>query len=72
MHVFRALLRSVELSQAELLEAIEMGRCSAEHKAEGMIRELELELTELSKRSAELDKLAQTDGCINGLRVGNG
>lgn len=70
VQVFGALLSSIELSQAELLETIEMGQCSAEHKAEGMIRELEQELTELRRRRAELDKLAQTDDCISGLRVG--
>ncbi|MCI4377360.1 hypothetical protein PGIGA_G00202750 [Pangasianodon gigas] len=68
MHVFGALLSSVERSQAELLEMTEMGRHSAEHKAEGMIRELELELTELRKRSAELGKLAQRDNYISGLK----
>lgn len=71
MRVFGALMNYVECSQAEVLKAIEMGQHSAEHKAEGMIRELELELTELRKRSAELGKLAQTDDCINGLRVGS-
>lgn len=58
--MFGDLLSSVAHSQAELLEATELGRGSAEHKAEGMIRELELELKELRKRSAELSNLAQT------------
>lgn len=70
MRVFGELLSSVERSQAELIKAIELGRRSAEHEAEEIIRELELELTELWKRSAELRKLAQTDDCISGLRVG--
>uniref|UniRef100_A0A4W4H1T4 E3 ubiquitin-protein ligase TRIM39-like n=1 Tax=Electrophorus electricus TaxID=8005 RepID=A0A4W4H1T4_ELEEL len=69
MRIFGLLLSSVERSQAELLEVIEMSRRSAEHQAEVMIRELDLELTELRKRSAMLGKLAQTDDCISGLRV---
>ncbi|XP_035375557.1 E3 ubiquitin-protein ligase TRIM41 isoform X2 [Electrophorus electricus] len=68
MRIFGLLLSSVERSQAELLEVIEMSRRSAEHQAEVMIRELDLELTELRKRSAMLGKLAQTDDCISGLR----
>ncbi|KAB5579297.1 hypothetical protein PHYPO_G00193490 [Pangasianodon hypophthalmus] len=59
---------SVERSQAELLKMNEMGQHSAEHKAEGMIRELELELTELRKRSAEMGKLAQRDDYISRLK----
>ncbi|KAK3545700.1 hypothetical protein QTP70_011369 [Hemibagrus guttatus] len=70
MRVFGELLSSVDRNQAELMEAIELGRRSAEQKAEGIIREMELELTELWKRSAQLSKLAQTDDCISGLRVG--
>ncbi|XP_036451942.1 E3 ubiquitin-protein ligase TRIM39 isoform X1 [Colossoma macropomum] len=68
MRVIGALLSSIEHSQAELLEVIEMRRRSVEHQAEGMLRELDLEVTELRMRSAALAKLAQTDCCISGLR----
>ncbi|XP_076828764.1 E3 ubiquitin-protein ligase TRIM39 isoform X2 [Brachyhypopomus gauderio] len=68
MRVFGALLNSIERGQAELLEVIEMSRRSAEHQAEVMIRELDLELAELRKRSAVLASLVQTDDCISGLR----
>lgn len=69
MHVFGTLLTSIERSQAQLLEAIEMGRRSAEYQAESMLRELDMEVTELRKRNAALAKLAQTEDCISGLKV---
>ncbi|XP_066536674.1 E3 ubiquitin-protein ligase TRIM21 [Hoplias malabaricus] len=68
MRVFAALLSSLEHSQAKLLEVIEMSRRSVEHQAEGMLRELDMEVTELRKRSAALTQLIQTDDCISGLR----
>ncbi|KAL6490691.1 hypothetical protein MHYP_G00010360 [Metynnis hypsauchen] len=68
VRVIGALLSSIEHSQAELLEVTEMRRRSVEHQAESMLRELDLEVTELRKRSAALAKLAQTDCCISGLR----
>ncbi|XP_039515689.1 E3 ubiquitin-protein ligase TRIM39 isoform X1 [Pimephales promelas] len=68
MQVFGALMGSLERSQAELLEVMEMNRRSAEHQAELMIRELELEITEMRRRSAALAKLAQTDNFVTGLK----
>ncbi|KAI4879375.1 hypothetical protein NFI96_019445 [Prochilodus magdalenae] len=68
MRVFGSLVNSIERSQAKLLEVIEMSRRSVEHQAESMLRELDLEVTELRKRSAVLAKLAQTDDCVSGLQ----
>uniref|UniRef100_W5KUT0 E3 ubiquitin-protein ligase TRIM39-like n=1 Tax=Astyanax mexicanus TaxID=7994 RepID=W5KUT0_ASTMX len=68
MRVIGAFLSAIERSQAELLEVIEMSRRKVEHQAEGMLRELDLEVTELRKRSAALSKLAQIDDCISGLK----
>lgn len=68
LRVFGALLSSIERSQAELLEVMEMCRRKVEHQAEGLLRELDLEVTELRKRSAALGKLAQIDDCIRGLK----
>lgn len=71
MQMFGALMGSLERSQAELLEVTEINRRSAEHQAELMIRELELEITEMRRRSAALAKLAKTDNFVTGLKVCN-
>ncbi|XP_077083851.1 E3 ubiquitin-protein ligase TRIM39 [Siphateles boraxobius] len=68
MQMFGALMASLERSQAELLEVTEINRHSAEHQAELMIRQLELEITEMRRRSTALAKLAQTDNFVTGLK----
>ncbi|XP_062372477.1 zinc-binding protein A33 isoform X2 [Sardina pilchardus] len=68
VRVFSALMKSLERSQAELLEVIEMNRCSAEHQAEGMIRELEQEVLELKKRSSTLGNLLHADDYVKCLK----
>ncbi|RXN21460.1 E3 ubiquitin- ligase TRIM39-like protein [Labeo rohita] len=68
MQLFGALISSLERSQAGLLEMTEINRCSAEHQAELMIRELEQEITELRRRSTALAKLARTENYITGLK----
>lgn len=69
MQFIGALIRSIECSQAGLLEVIEMNCCSAEHKAEVMIKELEEEIIQLRKRSAALGKVAQIEDYNAGLKV---
>ena len=69
VRVFSALVESIERSQAELLEVIEINRRSAEHQAEGMIRELEQEVLELRKRSCALGNLLRTDNYVKCLTV---
>ncbi|KAJ8366820.1 hypothetical protein AAFF_G00342030, partial [Aldrovandia affinis] len=64
VHSFTALVSSVERSQAELLEVIEMNRRAAERQAEGLIQELQLEIAELRKRSAMLGHLGQSEDHI--------
>ncbi|XP_041926559.1 E3 ubiquitin-protein ligase TRIM39 isoform X3 [Alosa sapidissima] len=68
VRVFSTLMASIERSQAELLEVIEMNRCSAEHQAEGMIRELEQEVLELKKRSSTLGNLLHADDYVKCLK----
>ncbi|TRY55509.1 hypothetical protein DNTS_014026 [Danionella cerebrum] len=66
--LFGALIRSLECSQAALLEVTEINRRSAEHQAEILIQELEQETTELRAQSTELTKLSQTEDYITGLK----
>ena len=46
-----------------------MRRLLAEQRAQGLVRELELEIAQLKKRSAALSQLAQTDDYITFLEV---
>ncbi|MBN3301510.1 TRI47 protein, partial [Amia calva] len=63
--VFRALVRSIERSQAELLELIEEKQRAVERRAEGLIEELEQEITELERRRTELEQLSHTEDHIH-------
>ncbi|XP_037389125.1 nuclear factor 7, brain-like [Pygocentrus nattereri] len=53
VEVFRALLRCIERSHAELLEVMEEKQKAAERQAEEFIKELEQEITELKRRDTE-------------------
>ncbi|XP_066577919.1 E3 ubiquitin-protein ligase TRIM39-like [Amia ocellicauda] len=66
--VFRALVRSIERSQAELLELIEEKQRAAERRAEGLIEELEKEITELERKRSELEQLSHTEDHIHFLQ----
>uniref|UniRef100_A0A8B9HCP6 B30.2/SPRY domain-containing protein n=1 Tax=Astyanax mexicanus TaxID=7994 RepID=A0A8B9HCP6_ASTMX len=57
VEVFTALMRSIERSQAELLEVMEEKQKAAERRAEEFIKDLEQEITELKRRDTELDGL---------------
>eukprot|EP00063_Salmo_salar_P088619 XP_014063454.1 PREDICTED: E3 ubiquitin-protein ligase TRIM39-like [Salmo salar] len=61
VQVFTALVRSIERSQAELIEVIEEKQKATETQAEGLIKELEQEITELKRRSTELEQLSHTE-----------
>ncbi|KAM9402478.1 E3 ubiquitin/ISG15 ligase TRIM25-like [Salvelinus alpinus] len=61
VQVFTDLVRSIERSQAELIEVIEEKQKAAEMQAEGLIKELEQEITELQRRSTELEQLSHTE-----------
>ncbi|KAM4614753.1 E3 ubiquitin-protein ligase TRIM21-like [Polymixia lowei] len=61
VEVFTALMISIERNQAELIETIEEKQKSTEKKAEGLIKELEQEISELMKRSTELEQLSHTE-----------
>ncbi|CDQ94411.1 unnamed protein product [Oncorhynchus mykiss] len=59
VEVFTALVRSIERSQAELIEVVEEKQKEAQRQAEGLIEKLEQEITELLRRGTELDHLHQ-------------
>uniref|UniRef100_A0A4W5MGD8 RING-type domain-containing protein n=1 Tax=Hucho hucho TaxID=62062 RepID=A0A4W5MGD8_9TELE len=61
VQVFTALVHSIERSQAEFIEVVEEKQKAAERRAEGLIKELEQEFTELQRRSTELEQLSHTE-----------
>lgn len=67
--VFTALLRSVERRQAELVEMIQRRQAAAEKRAERIIMELELEITELQRRRNEMEQLSHSDDHLHLLQV---
>ncbi|XP_072544793.1 E3 ubiquitin-protein ligase TRIM39-like isoform X1 [Salminus brasiliensis] len=69
MEVFRALLRCIERSQAELLEVMEEKQKAAERQAEEFIKELEQEITELKRRDTELEQLSHTEDHLHLLQI---
>ncbi|XP_041702038.1 E3 ubiquitin-protein ligase TRIM21-like isoform X2 [Coregonus clupeaformis] len=60
MQVFTTLVCAIEKSQAEFIEVIEEKQQAAERHAEGLIKELEQEITALQRRRTELQKLSNT------------
>ncbi|XP_078021473.1 zinc finger protein RFP-like [Epinephelus lanceolatus] len=58
VQVFTALKESVERSQAELIDTIKEKQRKTEEQAEGFIEELEQEISELKKRSTEVEQLS--------------
>ena len=64
-----ALLRSVERRQAELVEVIQRKQAAAERRAERLIAELELEITELERKRSEMEQLSHTEDHLHLLQV---
>ncbi|XP_076849601.1 E3 ubiquitin-protein ligase TRIM39-like [Brachyhypopomus gauderio] len=69
IEVFTALVRSIERSQAELLQVMEEKQKAAERQAEGLIKDLEQEITELKRRDSELEQLSHTEDHIHLLQI---
>lgn len=61
MQVFSELVRSIQKTQAELVLVIEEKQRQTERWAQGLIAELEQEITELKRRNTELETVARTD-----------
>lgn len=69
MQVFSALMRSIEIGQAELTEEMVEKQREIEQRADGLIKDLEQELNELQKRNTELEKLSHTEDHLHFLQV---
>ncbi|XP_060736526.1 E3 ubiquitin-protein ligase TRIM39-like isoform X2 [Tachysurus vachellii] len=69
VEVFTALIRSIERSQAELLEVMEENQKAAEKQAEGLIKELEQEIEELKRRDTELEQFSHTEDHLHLLKI---
>ncbi|KAM6913398.1 E3 ubiquitin-protein ligase TRIM21-like [Lycodopsis pacificus] len=61
VQVFTALKEYVERSQAELINTIKEKQRKTEKQAEGFIKELEQEISELKKRSTEVEQLSRSE-----------
>ncbi|XP_078023773.1 E3 ubiquitin-protein ligase TRIM21-like isoform X3 [Epinephelus lanceolatus] len=68
VQVFTALKESVERSQAELMDTIKEKQRKTEKQAEGFIKELEQEISELKKRSAEVEQLSHSEDHLHFLQ----
>ncbi|KAL7403197.1 hypothetical protein ABVT39_026120 [Epinephelus coioides] len=65
VQVFTALKESVERSQAELMDTIKEKQRKTEKQAEGFIKELEQEISELKKRSTEVEQLSHSEDHVH-------
>ncbi|XP_049429439.1 E3 ubiquitin-protein ligase TRIM21-like isoform X1 [Epinephelus fuscoguttatus] len=61
VQVFTALKESVKRRQAELMDTIKEKQRKTEKQAEGFIKELEQEISELKKRSTEVEQLSRSE-----------
>ncbi|XP_068584954.1 E3 ubiquitin/ISG15 ligase TRIM25-like [Cebidichthys violaceus] len=61
VQVFTALKESVERSQAELIDTIKEKQRKKKKQAEGFIKELEQEISELKKKSTEVEQLSNSE-----------
>ncbi|XP_029902313.1 nuclear factor 7, brain-like [Myripristis murdjan] len=61
VRVFTSLMQSVERGQAELIDMIEEKQKTTEKQAEGFIKELQQEISELMRRSSEVEQLSHTE-----------
>ncbi|XP_037622456.1 LOW QUALITY PROTEIN: E3 ubiquitin-protein ligase TRIM21-like [Sebastes umbrosus] len=69
VQVFTALKESVERSQAELIDTIKEKKTKTEKQAEGFIKELEQEISELEKRSTEVEQLLLSEDHLHVLQI---
>ncbi|KAL7841685.1 hypothetical protein SRHO_G00253760 [Serrasalmus rhombeus] len=63
--MFRILLSAMEKCQAELLEVVQIGRRAAELRAQALVRDIQQEIDELTKRSGALTELTQATDYIS-------
>ncbi|XP_033934970.1 E3 ubiquitin-protein ligase TRIM21-like [Pseudochaenichthys georgianus] len=68
VQVFNALIRSLEISKAKLIEEIEAKQKETEKKAKAFIGELEQEISELIRKRADVDQLSRSKDYIHVLQ----
>ncbi|KAI4833397.1 hypothetical protein KUCAC02_016303 [Chaenocephalus aceratus] len=68
VRVFTALKESLERGLNELIQTIEVNQEMAQKQAEGFIKELEKEISELKKRSSEVEHLLRSKDYLHLLR----
>ncbi|XP_039464957.1 E3 ubiquitin-protein ligase TRIM21-like [Oreochromis aureus] len=61
VHIFTALMESVERRLKELMKEIEDKQETTEKQAEGLIKDLEQEISELMERSSEVEQLSRSE-----------
>ncbi|XP_051956063.1 zinc-binding protein A33-like [Xyrauchen texanus] len=66
---FTDLIRSIERCQTEVVEMLEEKQKAAEKQAEDLIKELELEITELKRRNSELEQISHTEDHLHLLQI---
>lgn len=69
LSLFSSQVVAIERAQAELLEVVEMSRRAAEHQADALTRQLELEVKELRRKETVLDELTQSEDSTQCLMV---
>ncbi|XP_030635359.1 zinc finger protein RFP-like [Chanos chanos] len=67
--IFIALMRSIERVQADLIELMEEKQKTAEKEAEGVIKELQQEISDLKRRDTELEQLSQSENLLHLLQI---
>lgn len=68
VQVFTALVQSVETGLADLMEMIRKKQKTTAKHAEDLIKELDLEMSELRKRNAEVEQLSHSEDHLHFLR----
>ncbi|XP_053354082.1 E3 ubiquitin-protein ligase TRIM39-like [Clarias gariepinus] len=66
---FTVLIRSIARSHAKLLEVMREKQTAAKRQAEGLIKELEQEITVLKRRDTELEQLSHTEDHLHLLQI---
>jgi len=69
MEVYSTLLRSLERRQAELLETLQRKQAAAEQRAERLLTELQLEITQLERKRSEVEQLSHSEDHLHILQV---
>ncbi|XP_026879438.2 E3 ubiquitin-protein ligase TRIM39 [Electrophorus electricus] len=69
LSMFRILVSAVDRTQAEMLEVVEVGRVAAELRSQALIKDLQLEIDELRKRSDTIAQLARSNDHFNFFRT---